>query len=351
MRTTSLYPAEKLETHQGEPKPTHRRQVWFKHGLLGLLILIIVLPLTGMAYQSIATRMDQRTFLPTGQLTNVGGYMLHIHCAGEGSPTIVMESGLGGTSLDWSLVQPELAKETRVCAYDRAGLGWSEIDPNSSSHTSRQIGQELHTLLANTGIAGPYVLVGLSAGGMHIQMYANLYPKEVIGVVLVDPTPAELMMSFTGEERRALLPNLDQFSLIQKLESFGLLRLLPLPGSEALTKLPIETQRAIRAVNVRTGAAAALYQEAAGFETSIQQTAALPPLPAQLPLTVIWHGLPAEPLALEPLAEAAMRELAGRSEQGRFVIAENSGHYITFDRPDVVIAELKKMLETLSVEK
>src|SRR5512132_3605631 len=101
MRITSLYPAEKPETDQGEPRPTHRRQVWFKHSLLGLLILIIVLPLTGMAYQSIATRMDQRTFLPTGQLTNVGGYMLHIHCAGEGSPTIIMESGLGGTSLDW----------------------------------------------------------------------------------------------------------------------------------------------------------------------------------------------------------------------------------------------------------
>jgi pimeloyl-ACP methyl ester carboxylesterase len=137
---------------------------------------------------------------------------------------------------------------------------------------------------------------------------------------------------------------------LQPLEPFGLLRLVPLPGSQALAGLPAQTREAIRAVNVRTGAAEALYQEAAGFEASIMQTASLAPLPAHLPLTVIWHGIPAEPLELEPLAEASLRALVGESEDGRLIIAEDSGHYITFDRPDVVIAEIGAMLGRLRSE-
>jgi pimeloyl-ACP methyl ester carboxylesterase len=329
---------------------TRHRRNWFKRALLILLVLILFLPGSGAAYQFIATRMDQRTYLPAGQLTNVGGYMLHIHCTGQGSPTILLEGGLGGTSLDWSRVQPELSTATRVCSYDRAGLGWSENNPSGAPRTSSQIAQELHTLLASTGIEGPYILAGLSAGGMHVQMFADRYPDEVLGMVLVDPTPANLMASFSDEQRRPLLPNLDQFEVIQMLEPFGLLRLLPLPGSEALANLPEETQQAIRAVNVRTGAAAALYEEAAGFEASILETASLPPLPVDLPLTVIWHGTPAEPLELEPLAEASLRELVMHSDYGRFLIAEGSGHYVTFDRPDIVIGELKSILATVRMQ-
>jgi pimeloyl-ACP methyl ester carboxylesterase len=327
-----------------------RRWIWIKRGLLCLLVLLLLLPISGAAYQFLATRMDQRTYLPAGQLTNVGGYMLHIHCMGQGSPTILLEGGLGGTSLDWSLVQPELSAKTRVCSYDRAGLGWSENNPAAEPRTSSQIATELHTLLRNTGIEGPYILAGLSAGGMHIQMFADRYPDEVLGVVMVDPTPAKLMAGFPDEQRRPLLPDRDQFELIQKLEPFGLLRLLPLPGSEALANLPEETRQAIRAVNVRTGAAAALYQEAAGFEASILETASLPPLPAELPLTVIWHGNPAEPFELEPMAEASVRELAEKSEHGKFLIAAESGHYITFDRPDIVIEELAGMIETIRMQ-
>lgn len=326
-----------------------RQWNWFKRGLFSLLVLLLLVPAAGAVYQFLATRMDQRTYLPAGQLTDVGGYMLHIHCTGQGSPTILLEGGLGGISLDWSQVQPALSTTTRVCSYDRAGLGWSENNPSGAPRISSQIAAELHTLLANTGIEGPYILAGLSAGGMHVQMFADRYPDEVLGLVLVDPTPAKLMAGFPDEQRRPLLPNLDQFELIQKLEPLGVLRLLPLPGSEALVNLPKQTQKAIRSVNVRTGAAKALYEEAAGFETSILETASLGPVPADLPLTVIWHGIPAEPLELEPLAEASLRELAAHSDYGRFVIAEESGHYVTFDHPDMVIEELKGMLDTVRI--
>ena len=331
-------------------QPAASQWAWYKRGLFSLLALLLLVPAAGGAYQFLATRMDQRTYLPPGQLTNVGGYMLHIHCTGQGSPTILLEGGLGGTSLDWSLVQPALSTTTRVCSYDRGGLGWSENNPSGVPRTSSQIAVELHTLLRNTGIDGPYILAGLSAGGMHVQMFADRYPDEVLGLVLVDPTPAALMAEFPDEQRKPLLPNLDQFELIQMLEPFGVLRLLPLPGSEKLVNLPEQTQKAIRSVNVRNGVARALYEEAAGFETSILETASLDPLPADLPLTVIWHGIPAEPLELEALAEASLRALVADSDHGSFVIAEESGHYVTFDRPDMVIEELKGMLATVRIQ-
>ncbi|MBE0670734.1 MAG: alpha/beta hydrolase [Anaerolineales bacterium] len=331
-------------------KKTDQRQpmaVWLKRGLLGILILIVALPLAGFAYQTVATEIDLRNFPAPGQMVEMGGYQLHLHCAGAGSPTVIMESGLGSTSLDWSLVQPELAQITRVCVYDRAGLGWSEFHPAGPPRTSRQIVQELHTLLAKADVPGPFILVGLSAGGMHVQMYANQYPEDIQGLVLVDPTPAQFMADLADQKFQALLPDLNQFDLIQKLEAFGLLRLIPLPGSEVLEQLPAELQQEIHALSVRTGVARALYEEAAGIEASIHQVASLEPLPAEIPITIIWHGIPVEPIELEPLAEASLRELTGQSENGLFIIAENSGHYVTFDRPDIVVTEVSNIIKMI----
>jgi pimeloyl-ACP methyl ester carboxylesterase len=115
--------------------------------------------------------------------------MLHIHCMGQGSPTILLEGGLGGTSLDWSLVQPELSAKTRVCSYDRAGLGWSENNPALGRVPAAR--SQRFTLLRNTGIEVLYP-GGLRRWDAH-QMFADRYPDEVLGVVMVDPTPAKLM--------------------------------------------------------------------------------------------------------------------------------------------------------------
>ena len=170
-----------------------------------LLLSMIALALLGATYQAIATWRAARAFPQPGQLVDVGGHKLHIHCLGTGSPTVVTENGLGSSSPDWSLVQPAVSQTTRICSYDRTGSGWSEAGPGP--RTSHQISAELHTLLTNAGIAGPYVLVGHSAGGMHVQVYASQYPAEVAGLVLVDPTPAQAIMRFAPEQRRAVLPN------------------------------------------------------------------------------------------------------------------------------------------------
>jgi hypothetical protein len=159
---------------------------WTKRVLVGIAGLVLVLLLAGVVFQFVTTKIDERRYPALGEMVDVGGYNLHLNCTGKagGAPTVVLDSGLGGTVLDWQLVQPELAKSTRVCTYDRAGMGWS--DPGPQPRTSRQIVKELHTLLGNAGVRGPYLLVGHSFGGTNMQVYASQYPDEVAGMVLVD---------------------------------------------------------------------------------------------------------------------------------------------------------------------
>ena len=166
-----------------------RRPTWLKRVLLGSLAVITILPLAAMLYQVIATGIDLRNYPSPGGLVDVGGYRLYLHCVGENvdeRPTVILETGLGGgaTSADWAWVQPEIAKVTRACAYDRAGLGWSDRSPQprDASH----IAVELHTLLENSHTAGPYVLVGWSYGGLYVREYENEYPRDVVGMVLLD---------------------------------------------------------------------------------------------------------------------------------------------------------------------
>jgi pimeloyl-ACP methyl ester carboxylesterase len=162
---------------------------WTGKALLWLVVALLVLAVVGAIYQAIATELDERAYPPPGELVDVGNHSLHINCVGQGGPTVILEAANGGTSAHWTRVQQEVARATRVCAYDRAGLGWSE--PGPEPRDAKQVCSELHALLTNAGIEGPYVLVGHSYGGLYARMYAARYPKEVAGVVLVDSSHAE----------------------------------------------------------------------------------------------------------------------------------------------------------------
>ncbi|MEZ4735051.1 MAG: alpha/beta hydrolase [Caldilineaceae bacterium] len=154
--------------------------VWARRALLALLILLVALGAIGAAYQAMATVRDARAFPPSGQLVDVGGYRLHLSCIGQGSPTVILESGQANSLAVWSWIQPEVAKTTQVCAYDRAGIGGSDTGP--LPRDARQMVRELHTLLQNAAIAPPYVLVGHSFGGLVTHVYAAQYPAEVAGL-------------------------------------------------------------------------------------------------------------------------------------------------------------------------
>ena len=157
---------------------------YLKRGIIILTVAIFILAITGTIYQTVATEADRRNFPPPGNMIDVDGFKMHIHCEGEGSPTVILETLSGGTSSYWGWIQPEVAKETRACVYDRAGRGWSEPDPEPQS-LARTV-RNLHTLLSNTDIEGPYVLVGHSIGGIYVRQFAADYPEAVAGIVLVD---------------------------------------------------------------------------------------------------------------------------------------------------------------------
>ena len=150
----------------------------------GILAVLLILLLVGWIYEPMAEAAEAKANPPPGQMVDVGGYRLHIHCTGSGSPTVVIESGWGESSATWGWVQPEIAKITRVCTYDRAGMGWSE--PSPFPRTARQFAKELHTLLAKANESGPYVLVAHSLGGYTVRVYAYDYPGEVSGLVMID---------------------------------------------------------------------------------------------------------------------------------------------------------------------
>ena len=167
-----------------------------------VVFAIAALIVIGLLFQIIGLKRDERRFPAPGRLIDTGGHKLHLYEAGSGSPAVVLESGISASSLNWRRVQAEVSRFTRVCSYDRAGLGWSDLCQQSCTPSS--LAMQLHTLLHNTGIGAPYVLVGHSFGGLIVQAFAHLYPHETAGLVLVDPLDPAEWTPITDEQRRMI---------------------------------------------------------------------------------------------------------------------------------------------------
>jgi pimeloyl-ACP methyl ester carboxylesterase len=283
---------------------------------------------------------------PVGRLVDVGGYRLHLACEGEGGPTVVMEAAIGETGLLWSLVQPAVAKVTRACVYDRAGLGWS--DPSPRPRTAATMAEELHRLLGAAEVPGPYVLVGHSFGGLLVRLYAARYPQEVAGLVLVD-VAHEQQYQRAPAEIRELVPQLEEQTR-QQLEG---LKALIVSGSLDAAMLPIppglpaaaaETFRALVAAGPNHVETLLAEQQAVGAIHAELAAARITSL-GEVPLVVLSHG---QPMAMpgradevnqanEQLWQELQAELAGLSSRGRLVVAQGSGHYIQLEQPQLVI--------------
>jgi pimeloyl-ACP methyl ester carboxylesterase len=293
--------------------------------------------LVGYIYESIVEAADARTYSPAGRLVDVGGHRLHINCIGSGSPTVVIEAGLGDWSISWGLVQSEAAKTTRVCTYDRAGMGWSEAGP--LPRDAAEFAKELHTLLQNANIPGPYVMVGHSLGGLGVRVFVHEYATEIAGVVLIESmNPRQLAQSSTQTEVRSPSnPQSRFYSLLTVLARFGLVRWLAKPLGLVAPVPPNEAANYARFVRPQNMQASA--DESRGLQASGAQAAAVKDF-GDLPLIVLTGRLNNRPGWQE--WQTKLLELSTNSQQ---LIAENSGHGIQIEEPEAAVAAIIQMVQ------
>ena len=317
----------------------------------GLLILTITVLLLS-AGQSAQSNLSIENSNP-GKLVNVEGHLMHINCLGEGSPTVVMESGLGGFSIHWELVQADIARITRVCTYDRSGYGWSE--PGPYPRTSERIVSELHTLLANAGVEKPYVLVGHSFGGLNTRLFAHHYPDEVAALLLVDSV---------HEDQDGRLPKYKeareqmarQFRFLAFLREIGIVALftekIPNPG------LPDEVFSEWRPIVATTKFFETSRAESLSMAASFAdfKQANVSDL-GDIPLIVLSRGI-GMPLAgfsetenqeYEEIWQEMQVDLAGLSSNSQHIIAEKSGHDIALQQPEIIVEAVHQLVNDASI--
>jgi pimeloyl-ACP methyl ester carboxylesterase len=306
-------------------------------------------------------------FPPPGRLIDIGGWRLHLNCTGEARAsqlTVILESGLGDFSVEWGLVQPSVAKFARVCSYDRAGDGWSELGPHP--RTFSQIVYELHTLLDRAGVKTPLVLVGHSYGGWLVRQYASTYPADVVGMVLVE-AGADNPWRRMPDGKLVRSSDLVKGQPIPAVKTSSPLRVSDIPpdalsqmkaGAQALAKHPNEPPRTklpADAQRMRAWTLAQLGHIAAGvnpFEHEelaalrAERTKSKYPL-GDKPLIVLTRGIPDEDS--KDLEEEHRRDhaaIATMSRNGKLVIASRSGHHVQLDEPELVVNAIREVLAT-----
>ncbi|MGI5131626.1 alpha/beta fold hydrolase [Pseudonocardia sp. CA-107938] len=249
--------------------------------VLGALVVLIG---SGAIYQVAATAVDQQDHPARGRLVDVGGHRLHLYCTGPtdtGNPTVVLEGGLGATVPAWAWVQAGIARTARVCAYDRAGTGWS--DPGTDPPDAHHIAGALHALLHQADVAGPYVLVGWSIGGLYVREYADEFPADVAGVVLLDSSSTEQCTS-TPSAAAQCDSTSGLFAVMPALARIGVMRVL---GSlQAATGLPEPENSDMRAAASATkdlDTRAAELRAAPATYAQVRDAA----LPSGVPLSVV----------------------------------------------------------------
>lgn len=326
-------------------------------------ILVIACAILGAAYQAIGNWRDARRYPQEGRSVALGAEFpketLSLNCSGQGSPTVILDSGLGVPAVGWDLVQPEIAKFARVCSYDRAGYGWSSAGP--MPRTSSKIARELHALLTAAGEQGPYVLVAHSFGGFNVRVYTAKYPADVAGLVFVDtshedqagrlpPTLQKMMKDATTQLE-------SQKKLARILIFFGIARLTV--GDEGMAKMSKEFRDQVKYLQLQAKFVDATAGEMQSFSESANEVRAAGKL-GDRPLVVLTAGkevdlkdLPkgVSKQEMDDFQKVWMNELqvqlAQLSTHGKQIVVPDSTHMIPLERPDAVISAVRDVCEAV----
>ncbi len=333
-----------------------------------VLLALAALIVAGILYQGVASLEDDRRNRAPGRLIEAGGVRLHLYEQGSGRPAVVLESGIAASSLSWALVQPRIAAFSRVCSYDRAGLGWSAAC--STPRTIEQMVSELDAVLSRAALPPPYILVGHSFGGLLVRAYAHLKPEEVSGLLLVDPVSSAYWADCPNDElhrlelgaklarRGAWLARLGivRFALwalaaggrrFPKLVAHATAK----QGAETLQsllgevqKLPPEVWPLVRAHWSRPKCfrALALYLECLPNNA---RAALSMPTSGEIPVTILSAATATE------LETRERDSWAGQSAWGRHIRVADCGHWVQLERPDVVVEAVRELIETVSRRK
>jgi pimeloyl-ACP methyl ester carboxylesterase len=327
--------------------PKHR--VWriLRWTTAGLAALIIILAIGGALWNGVATLYYRHRYPAPGNMYTVNGHRMHLYCTGTGSPTLVLESGLGDDWTVWAKVQPTLSKTTQVCSYDRSGMGWS--DELATDHDANTFAEQLHALLQAAGIRKPIILMGHSIAGIYIRAYAARYPNDMAGLIFVDAS--------SPYQDSRLPPTkipLPSFTL-QKWETvFGVARARG-DCSQVVPGLEFE-RGAIYASNCTISGIDSTIAEIDTFNRSSDEIEHTGPF-GHLPILVftsdntimdqqeaiIWT--PENVKKADQIWQGMQEDLKHLSSNGRRIIAKGSGHYVEVDRADLINREVPVFIQ------
>lgn len=372
METPPFLPVERVAPATFEHGTTQRR----RRGRTALLMWLLSVCCSAMATDLVPVAQVGHEYVKPHERVDVGsGRRMNLFCLGEGSPTVVFDSGLSDWSSTWALIQPAVAKKTRACSYDRPGMGYS--DPSTEPRTPRAAVEDLHALLERGGISGPVVLVGHSLGGFYAKLFAVTYPQKVAGLVLVDPAEERmwtrvrphlerrfglaLVRAAHVEDEEGMAAAIAHFDECARTTRAGGLtdekyRQCTDPVRLRLGETILKERRALQET--------VAYQDTQASETANSMYARNPEADAHyrrvfaekspfgsLPLLVLTHGL--YDLS-EPTGEVhywswrkAHELTVSLSRRGKHQMVENAGHNIQVDRPDAVVAGVLSVLESI----
>jgi pimeloyl-ACP methyl ester carboxylesterase len=306
---------------------------------------------------------DQAPYARAQRLVDVGdGRRLNLYCTGKGSPTVILDLGFGAPLISWGAVQPAIAKMTEVCSYERAGYGFS--DPGPLPRTTGAIVDDLHHLLQHAGVLPPYVMVGHSMAGLDVRLYADRYPSEVVGLVLVDPlvegwdsVVQRMFPSSVADDNQflATLANCERLAEEHQLQARSAANRDCLPPPDPRFTASVQNVR--DATKQRPGYWADLRSEAASEDEGdiVELSAAhasygpMPLIMLSAPMDANYYkpyGATAEQMSQLENERQTMRDrVVALSQRGAQCMIANTGHFIQLDRPDVVIRAIEQAIQ------